>query len=68
MWMAIEMPATRRAVMTALTTPTVRAVIVHGSHRVLSVSVIYRSSCCQRNDISFVVIKWNGGIKTFCSC
>ena len=34
------MPATRRAVMTALTTPTVTAVTVHESHRVLSVSVI----------------------------
>ena len=39
MWMATEMPATRRAVMTALTTPTVRAVTVHESHRVLSVII-----------------------------
>ena len=39
MWMATEMPATRRAVMTALTTPAVRAITVFEPQRVLSVLV-----------------------------
>ena len=39
MWMATEMPATRRAVMTALTTPAVIVVAVHVSESYVLLSL-----------------------------